>query len=150
MLPESLMLQLVTPERELVRESAREVQLPGRDGYLGILPGHAPLITELGIGELSYRTTDATHYTTIISGYAEVLPDRVIVLAEVAERAEEIDLERARAAYDRAHKRLATPAAPDVDWDRATLALERAMIRLQVAAKGGAASGAQEERRGAP
>jgi len=150
MLPELLMLRLVTPERELVRESVHEIQLPGRDSYLGILPGHAPLITELGIGELSYRIGEDTHSTTVICGYAEVLPDRVIVLAEIAERAEEIDVQRARAAYDRAQKRLGGPSAPDTDWDRATSALQRAMARLQVAAKGGATAAAHEEHDAAP
>ncbi len=136
MLPDAMLLEVVTPERQLISETVGEVQLPGRDGYLGILPGHAPLLTELGIGVLSYRTAGETHYAIVIRGFAEVLADRVIVLAEVAERAEEIDADRARAALERAEKRLAKPD-PETDWQRATFALERALIRLQVAAKGG-------------
>jgi F-type H+-transporting ATPase subunit epsilon len=150
MLPEFITLRVVTPERQLVHETVHELQLPARTGYLGILPGHAPLITELGVGELSYRKGKDLFYLATIYGYAEVLPDRVIVLAEIAERAEEINLERARAARDRAQKRLAKPTAPDLDWDRATFALQRAMIRLQVAAKGGAVAAAHEEHHAAP
>lgn len=145
MLPESLTLEVVTPERQLVRQTVSEVQLPGRAGYLGILPGHAPLITELGIGELSYRAGQDTRFATVIQGFAEVLPDRVIVLAEIAERAEEIDVARARTARERAEKRLAASDG-DTDWDRAAVALERALVRLQVAAKSGATAAAQEGR----
>lgn len=140
MLPETLNLEVVTPERQLVREQASEIQVPGKDGYLGILPGHAPLITELGVGELSYRKGKEVFYLTAIHGYAEVLHNRVIVLAEIAETAEEIDLNRARTARERAEKRLARPGDPDLDWDRATFALQRALLRLQVAARGGAAA----------
>jgi F-type H+-transporting ATPase subunit epsilon len=149
MLPESITLILVTPERQVLRESVSEIQLPGLNGYLGILPGHAPLITELGIGELSYKKGGETHFTTVIRGFAEVLPDRVTVLAEIAERAEEIDVERARSARERAEKRLSNPGDPATDWNRAGLALERALIRLQVATKGGAVAAA-EERHSAP
>jgi len=149
MLPDFLALQVVTPERQLVDETVSEVQLPGREGYLGILPGHAPLITELGIGEVSYRKGKDTYYATTIHGFAEVLPDRVIVLAEVAERAEEIDVDRARASWERAQKRLAKPDAADTDWDRATFALQRALTRLQVASKGGGVA-AHEERPSVP
>ncbi len=145
MLPESLTLEVVTPERQLVRQTVSEVQLPGRAGYLGILPGHAPLITELGIGELSYRAGRDTRFATVIQGFAEVLPDRVIVLAEIAERAEEIDVARARTARERAEKRLAASDG-DTNWDRAAVALERALVRLQVAAKSGATAAAQEGR----
>ena len=141
MLPDSLTLEVVTPERQLVRETGvTEVQLPGLNGYLGILPGHAPLLTEVGIGELSYRKGKDTYSATVIRGFAEVLPDRVAVLAEIAERAEEIDVDRARAARERAEKLLAGPGSAEVDWDRATVALQRALIRLQVAAKGGGAA----------
>ncbi len=145
MLPDSLTLEVVTPERQLAQEtSVREVQLPGLDGYLGILPGHAPLLTELGIGELSYRKDGETRYTTIIWGFAEVLPDRVSVLAETAERAEDIDVERARAARERAEKRLANTGATEIDWDRALTALKRAEVRLQVAAKAGSGAVSRE------
>jgi len=144
MLPEFLTLEVVTPERRVVEDSVHEVQLPGREGYLGILPGHTPLLTELGIGIMSYRKRSETFYLTALRGFAEVLPDRVIVLAEAAERAEEIDLARARAALERARERLAKPTNPDLDWQRAAASLERAMVRLQLAGRGGAAAAAQD------
>src|ERR1700686_2710531 len=104
MLPDAIALVIVTPERQLLREKAIEVQLPGEDGYLGVLPGHAPLITELGIGELSYHDPGGREsaHLAIVRGFAEVLADRVTVLAETAERAEEIDLQRAKDALARA------------------------------------------------
>jgi F-type H+-transporting ATPase subunit epsilon len=137
MLPDSIELIVVTPERQIIREKVVEVVVPGLDGELGILPGHAPLITELGIGELRYRASASANLVplAIISGFAEVLPDRVTVLAETAERAEEIDLARAEAALARAQKRVATPNDPNIDWDRASVALRRALIRIQVARK---------------
>jgi F-type H+-transporting ATPase subunit epsilon len=136
MLPEAIELIVVTPERELLRETVVEVTIPGLEGQLGILPGHAPLMTELGVGELSYRTGTTSRPIAIcaVRGFAEVLPDRVTVLAETAERAEEIDLSRAEAALARAEKRLASNDT-NIDWDRATVALERALIRIQIAKK---------------
>jgi F-type H+-transporting ATPase subunit epsilon len=136
MLPEALELIVVTPERQLLRETVVEVTIPGLDGALGILPGHAPLITELGIGELSYRTTTTSHpvLLAVLRGFAEVLPERVTLLAETAERAEEIDLARAEAAKARAERRLASNDT-NIDWDRATVALQRAVIRIHVARK---------------
>src|SRR5208282_5985993 len=132
MLPEAIELIVVTPERQLLRESVVEATMPGRDGALGILPGHAPLMTELGIGELSYRkaTSSQPISLAVIRGFAEVLPDRVTLLAETAERAEEIDLARAEAAKARAEKRLASNDT-NIDWDRATVTLARAIIRIQ-------------------
>jgi F-type H+-transporting ATPase subunit epsilon len=138
MLPESIELIIVTPERQLLRETVVEVTLPGACGCLGILPGHAPLITELGIGELTYRTKSASEpgHLAIISGFAEVLGDRVTVLAETAERPEEIDVARAEEAKKRAEERLAAATHdPDVDWARAAVALQRSLIRIQVARK---------------
>jgi F-type H+-transporting ATPase subunit epsilon len=138
MLPEAIELVVVTPERQLLREKVVEVNLPGADGQLGVLPGHAPLITELGIGELSYRSAGASQPAplAVISGFAEVLGDRVTVLAESAERPKEIDIARAEEAKKRAEKRLAAAASdPDVDWDRAAVALQRSLIRIQVARK---------------
>jgi F-type H+-transporting ATPase subunit epsilon len=149
LLPESIELDVVTPERQLVHETVEEVQLPGLRGYLGILPGHAPLITELGIGVLSYRKGNRTRYLSLVHGYAEVLPDRVVVLAEVAERAEEIDVERATRARTRAEKRLAEKSA-DVDWERATFALQRALVRLQAAARAGTSLPTEEEHHAVP
>jgi F-type H+-transporting ATPase subunit epsilon len=132
----SIELVLVTPERQVLRENVTEVVLPGAAGELGVLPGHAPLITELGIGELSYRRADAKPAAgvAVIQGFAEVLGGRVTVLAETAERAAEIDLARAEAAKARAEKHLAAPD-PNMDWDRAVVALQRALIRIQVARK---------------
>jgi F-type H+-transporting ATPase subunit epsilon len=143
MLPESIELIVVTPERQLLREPVVEATLPGADGCLGILPGHAPLITELGIGELTYRSRGGSEpgHLAIISGFAEVLGDRVTVLAETAERPEEIDVARAEEAKKRAEQRLASAVSdPNVDWSRAAVALQRSLIRIQVARK----------RRGAP
>ena len=141
MTPENLELEIVTPERHVLHEAVHALEMPGKEGYLGILPGHAPLLTELGIGPMVYRKGQETEYLAVIRGYAEVLPGRVIVLADVCERAEEVDVERAKAARDRARERLAKGPAQDVDWDRATFALDRALARLQAAAKGGFAGG---------
>src|SRR5256885_15356165 len=138
MLPESIELVVVTPERQLLREPVVEATLPGADGCLGILPGHAPLITELGIGELTFRLRgDSTPgHLAIISGFAEVLGDRVTVLAETAERPEEIDVARAEEAKKRAEERLASAASdPNLDWGHAAVALQRSLIRIQVARK---------------
>jgi F-type H+-transporting ATPase subunit epsilon len=134
MLPEALELVIVTPTRQLLRARAVEVTLPGAEGYLGILPGHAPLMTELGIGELTYRGAALAEPVSVIRGFAEVLPDRVTVLAETAELAAEIDLARAEAAKARAEKHLAS-GDPNIDWDHASVALQRAIIRIQIARK---------------
>ncbi len=136
MLPDSIELVVVTPERQLLRDTVVEVTIPGLGGELGILPGHAPLMTELGIGELTYRKATSIQPTSlaVIRGFAEVLPDRVTVLAETAERAEEIDLNRAEAARARAEKRLASNDT-NIDWDRASVALARSVIRVQIVRK---------------
>jgi len=135
MLPDVIQLVIVTPERQILKETVSEVTLPGADGYLGVLPGHAPLITEIGIGELTYRTTGGqAGLLAVIRGFAEVLPDRVSVLAETAELAGEIDLPRAQAALKRAEERIAK-GGENLDWDRATLALQRALVRIQVVSK---------------
>ncbi len=132
----AIQLVIVTPKRQLLRDSVGEVQLPGANGYLGVLPGHAPLMTELGIGELSYPGAPGKEpvHLAILSGFAEVLPDRVTVLAETAEFAQEIDVARAETARARAEKRLAS-GDTNIDWDRASVALQRALIRIQVAHK---------------
>jgi F-type H+-transporting ATPase subunit epsilon len=138
MLPDSIELIVVTPERQLLRESVVEVSLPGADGCLGILPGHAPLITELGIGEMTYQSKGGSESgpLAIMSGFAEVLGDRVTVLAETAERPEEIDVSRAEQAKKRAEERIAAAASdPNVDWGRAAIALQRSLIRIQVSRK---------------
>jgi F-type H+-transporting ATPase subunit epsilon len=133
MLPENIDLEVVTPERHVLSEKVQSIEMPGKDGYLGILPGHAPLITELGVGVLTYHKGAEVRTLTVIHGYAEVLPDRVIVLAEFSERAEEIDLARVRSALDRAQADLAKAGTPDMDWQAASAALQRATIRMQAA-----------------
>ena len=145
MLPEAIELQIVTPERHVLQETVQSVEIPGKEGYLGILPGHAPLITELGIGILGYRKGYENHFVTVIHGYAEVLPDRVIVLAEISERAEEIDVERSRAAHDRAQAELAKAGVGGDEWQREKLALERALVRMQAAARTGATAGGSHQ-----
>jgi F-type H+-transporting ATPase subunit epsilon len=134
-----IQLTIVTPERSLVNEQVDELQIPGAEGYLGVLPGHAPLFTELKIGELSYRKSNQWTSLAVAWGFAEVLPDQVRVLAETAERANEIDLERATRAKERAEQRL-TRGGDDVDYDRARIALQRAVIRIQVARRGHSAA----------
>jgi F-type H+-transporting ATPase subunit epsilon len=126
--------EIVTPEKLVVRDVAEEMQIPGKNGYLGILPGHAPLITELAVGEISYRNQGYTHRLAVAWGFAEVLPDKVTVLADRAERADEINVRRAEEAKQRAEERLKS-ADPNTDFDRAEQALQRADARLQVAGK---------------
>ena len=125
-------LEIVTPDRLVVEDNAEEMQIPGRNGYLGILPGHAPLITELAVGEVTYRNAGRSVRVAVAWGFAEVLPETVTILAETAERAEEIDVERARRALDRARQRLQAGSTA-TDYDRALIALERAETRLEVA-----------------
>ena len=133
MLPESITLDIVTPDRRLVATPVDEVVLPGSEGSLGVLPGHAPLLTALSVGELMYRRGQERRYVAVAWGFAEVLPDRVSVLAELAERGEEIDRPRAQQARDRALQRL-KERNPDTDFNRAQLSLQKAIIRLQAAA----------------
>ncbi len=129
---DSLQLEIVTPERLVEKETVEEVQIPGRNGYLGILPGHAPLISELAVGEITYKSAGTTKHISVAWGFAEVLPDKVTILAETAERAADIDAERARKAKQRAEERLRT-ASGEVDYQRALDSLERANARLDVA-----------------
>jgi len=132
---EVFQLEIVTPEKKVVEtKAAEEVQIPGRNGYLGILPGHAPLITELAVGEIRFREHSADQRLAVAWGFAEVLPDKVTILAETAERPSEIDVERARKAKERAEQRL-TSGDPSVDVERALDALQRAQARLDVAGK---------------
>jgi F-type H+-transporting ATPase subunit epsilon len=132
-MPATFHLEIATPERLLVQEpNVLEAQIPGKNGYLGILPEHAPLLGELGTGELTYRTTDRIQNLAVSGGWLEVLPDRVRVLATIAERASEIDKERAQAALRRAEERLAGPKEA-IDVARALNALKRAQARLSAA-----------------
>jgi F-type H+-transporting ATPase subunit epsilon len=137
MLPDKIELEVVTPQRLVLHEDVESLELPGRDGYLGVLPGHAPLLTELGVGILTYHKGGETRLLTVMYGYAEVLPDRVIVLAEIAERAEEIDVARARAALEQAKADLPKAGSTEADWDRSNAAIQRAEVRLQAASRGG-------------
>jgi F-type H+-transporting ATPase subunit epsilon len=105
-MPDSIELEIATPERQLVHEEVAEVQVPGKNGYLGILPGHAPLVSELGIGSLSYQAGGKRRYLAVHGGFLEVLPDHVRVLADLAERGEEIDVARAKADLERAQEQL--------------------------------------------
>jgi F-type H+-transporting ATPase subunit epsilon len=132
-LPTSLTLEVVTPDRSLVNEQVDEVQLPGSEGYFGVLPGHTPLLATLQVGELWYRIGHETRYLAIAFGFVEVLPDRVTVLAQVAERAGDIDASRAEAARKRAEERIAHPSQADLDIERARVALAKALVRLKVA-----------------
>ncbi len=131
---ETFQLEIVTPEKMVVRDVAEEAQIPGKKGYLGILPGHAPLITELAVGEITYRSAGRVHYLSIAWGFVEVLPDRVTILAETAERPDEIDPNRARDARDRAEETL-KKGQTEHDFTEAENALKRAETRLQVAQK---------------
>ena len=133
-LPTKLTLEIVTPERALVSEEVDEVQLPGAEGYFGVLPGHTPLLATLQVGELWYRVGQERHYLAVAFGFAEVLPDRVTVLAQIAEKPEDIDVPRAEAAKKRAEERLAK-APVDIDFERARIAMMKSLIRLQVASR---------------
>jgi F-type H+-transporting ATPase subunit epsilon len=127
-------LTIVTPERAVVHEVVDELQIPGAEGYLGILPGHAPLFSELKVGEVAYRKGARWFFLAVAWGFVEVRPDQVRILAETAERAQEIDVERANRAKQRAEERIAR-GRDDIDYNRALVALERALIRIQVSRK---------------
>jgi F-type H+-transporting ATPase subunit epsilon len=130
-LPTKILLEVVTPDRSLIRDDVDEIVAPGSEGYLGVLPGHTPLLATLKVGELWYRVGQQKHYVAVGGGFLEVLPDRVTVLAQVGERAEDIDVARAEAARKRAEERIARPV--DVDMDRARFSLAKALVRIQVA-----------------
>jgi F-type H+-transporting ATPase subunit epsilon len=134
-LPTKLQLQIVSADRSLLNETVDEVVIPGFDGYFGVLPGHTPLLAVLQVGELWYRQGQEKHYVSIAFGFAEVLPDRVTILAQIAEKADEIDVARAEAAKKRAEERLARPTAVDMDAERARISLLKSLIRLQVATR---------------
>jgi F-type H+-transporting ATPase subunit epsilon len=131
---DTFQLEIVTPEKLVVNEAVEEAQIPGLNGYLGILPGHAPLITELAVGVITYRVEGVTKSLSVAWGFAEVLPDKVTMLAETAERPEEIDVARAQKAKERAEQLLKSND-PDLDYDRAQDALKRAETRIEVASE---------------
>ena len=134
-IPTKLTLEIVTPDRALVTEQVDEVELPGADGYFGVLPGHTPLLASLKVGELWYRIGQETRYLSVAFGFVEVLPDHVTVLAQIAERGQDIDVPRAEAAKKRAEDRIARSPQADIDFERARVALMKALIRLQVASR---------------
>ena len=129
-----LTLEIVTPDRALVTAQVDELQLPGAEGYFGVLPAHTPMLATLQVGEMWYRIGQEKHFLALAFGFVEVLPDRVTVLAQIAERAEDIDVARAEAAKRRAEQRVANPAA-DMDFERARIAMMKSLIRLQVASR---------------
>ena len=133
-LPTHIDLEIVTPDKLLVREQVDEVEIPGSEGYFGVLPGHTPLLASLAVGELWYRKGQEKTYLSVAFGFAEVLPGRVTILAQIAERAEEIDPARAEEARKRAEAQLAQPRA-EVDYERARAALVKSLTRLQVASR---------------
>ena len=133
-LPSHIQLHIVSADRSLVNQRVDEVEIPGADGYFGVLPGHTPLLALLQVGELWYRKGPEKFYFSIAFGFAEVQPDHVTILAEIAEKAEEIDVARAEAAKTRAEERLAKPVT-DIDFERARIAMMKSLIRLQVASR---------------
>jgi F-type H+-transporting ATPase subunit epsilon len=133
-MPDTFQLEIVTPEKMVVRDVAEEMQIPGKNGYLGILPGHAPLITELAVGEITYRNANITHHLSVAWGFAEVLPDKVTILAETAERAEEVDVNRAQNAKQRAESNL-PKCTTEEEFKKVSGDLQRAETRLEVADK---------------
>jgi F-type H+-transporting ATPase subunit epsilon len=131
---DTFQLEIVTPAKLVVKETAEEAQIPGLTGYLGVLPGHAPLITELAVGVITYKASGTTHSLSVAWGFAEVLPDKVTILAEAAERPQEIDVARAQGAKERAEQLLkSNDPKLEVDYARAEDALQRAENRLTVA-----------------
>jgi F-type H+-transporting ATPase subunit epsilon len=132
-MPATIQLEVVTPERELVREEVESIEAPGKAGYLGILPGHAPLVGLLGAGFLAYSAAGRRRYLAVSGGFIEVLPDQVRVMADVAERAEEINVERARLALTLAQAELAKASSTGIDPAEALAAIERANARIAAA-----------------
>ena len=133
-LPDHLTLEIVTPESSVVSEQVDEVQIPGAEGSFGVLPGHTPLLATLQVGELWYRKGQDTSFVAVSLGFAEVLPDRVTILAQIAESADQIDVTRAQIAEKHAKDQLARPTA-DMDFERARLAMLKSLVRLRVASR---------------
>ncbi len=134
-IPTTLRLEFVTPERAIVHDEVDELQLPGEEGFLGVLPGHTPMLVSLKVGEMWYRKGTEKFHGFVGFGFAEILPDRVTILARIAEKADDIDLERAQSAKRRAEERLAEVVKgglSEMDYERARIALLRAITRLQV------------------
>jgi len=134
-LPTTIELQIVTPDKLVLKENVDEVEIPGSQGYFGVLPGHTPLLAALAVGELWYRKGQEKTYVSIAFGFAEVLPDRVTILARLAERADDIDIERAEAARARAEKRLSAAQQNAIDYERARTSLLKSLARLNVSSR---------------
>jgi F-type H+-transporting ATPase subunit epsilon len=132
---DTLLLEIVTPDRLVVSEQVEMVTAPGVQGEFGVLPGHTPFFSLLSFGEISYRMGGEDLFMAVSWGFAEVLPNRVTILVETAEMAEEIDIARAEAASKRAEERLARRDVQDIDVEKAQAAMRRSMIRLRVAHK---------------
>lgn len=133
---DGLTLEVATPQRSVVAETVDEVVAPGIEGYFGVLPGHAPFLTTLGVGELTYRRGREEYHLAVNGGFAEVRSDKVIVLADAAERPPDIDRARAERAQERAEQRLAGRGQDEIDYTRAAVALARALTRLHVSGRG--------------
>ncbi len=134
-LPAHLTLEIVTPDRAIAHDQVDEVEIPGADGYFGVLPGHTPLLASLQVGELWYRKGGETFYLSIAFGFAEVLPDRVTILAQMAERADEIDVARAEEEKRRAETQLSRRPS-DAELEMARISMMKALVRLRVATRG--------------
>jgi F-type H+-transporting ATPase subunit epsilon len=134
LLPQKIQFELVTPERRVLIQEIQEVVLPGVEGYFGVLPGHAPLLSSLEIGEIMYRDGSRTRFLAIGDGFVEVLPEKVSVLVRTAEQADEIDLDRARGSLERAQERIRKWES-HLDFWRARSSLQRALTRIQVGRK---------------
>ena len=132
-MPEQLQLDVVTPERRVLAEPVDMVTVPGLGGELGILPGHTPLISQLQTGVLTYSKAGGNFQLHVSGGFVEVNDDRVTVLAEIAERPEEIDAARARLAREHVEKQLSAWTGAEEDFEKARVKLERSMVRLQLA-----------------
>ncbi|OIP32077.1 MAG: ATP synthase F1 subunit epsilon [Deltaproteobacteria bacterium CG2_30_43_15] len=130
-----ILLEIVTPEKSVIKEEVSEVTAPGEEGEFGVLPGHTPFITTLKIGEIKYRKNGSPSYLAVNWGFAEVTASRVYILVETAEKAEQIDLKRAEAARARAEDRIKKAGKEEIDHARAQAALSRALVRLQVASR---------------
>ena len=131
---ETFLLEVATPEKLVIRAQVEEAQIPAAEGYLGILPQHAPLLSEMGAGDLTYQVGAERHSIAVAGGWVEVLPEQTRVLADVAEKANEIDAKRAAEALKRAEERVNNPTA-GIDFARALNAMKRAKARLAAADK---------------
>lgn len=134
---ETILLEIVTPDRLVLSEEVDEVTAPGVEGEFGVLPGHTPFLTTLKVGELTYRKGKEIHHMAVSWGYAEITPKKVTILAEAAEIAAEIDIERAKAAMEKAEKELKKLSKEDKDYLIEAARLEKSLIRVQVAERAG-------------